>query len=165
MSSLHRALAKSKLATAEKTGEQEDDFPWPVEVWEQARRDLAAGTFKTRGPIRFPIILATDSPVFSAEKLQQLAELPSLPEVIEADRLECYGPEEKVVGRAKFCHVSFEELKRIKNKAELLDGMEHNILVMFNGAPRYARVVKSLKEGIALGGENASRKDQDRVSK
>ncbi|KAL2017757.1 hypothetical protein VTK56DRAFT_1675 [Thermocarpiscus australiensis] len=155
MSALQRELAKSKVqptASRKAAG----DFPWPEQVWEEAHRDLKAGTFKTQPAPRIPIIITPNSPVSSAEKLQQLAELPSLPEIIEADQLEGLGYEKTVVGRARFCHVSVDELERLKDKAEVLHGMLHNTLVMFDGRPRYAMVVKSLKDGVILEEQNGS---------
>jgi hypothetical protein len=58
-----------------------------------------------------PIILAPESPVSTPEQLQKLAELPSLPEVIDSDQLEGYGDEKTVVRRVKFCPVSFTEVE------------------------------------------------------
>jgi hypothetical protein len=114
-----------------------------------------------RLPHRIPVILAADSPVSSSEELQQLAEMSSLPETLEGDRLEGFGHGRKVVGTTKFYPISFDEMQRIHEKAEVLLGAEHAIWVIFKGELRFARVVKSLKEGVTLGGEDGKPKGNE----
>jgi hypothetical protein len=124
-------------------------------VWEEAERDLRAGTFKTIVP-RMPIILAPESPISTPEQLQKLAELSSLPDVIDSDQLEGYGRGKTVVRSVKFCPVSFAEFERMEAKAELVDGMVNAVYVMFDGAPRFAWIVKALREGVTLGDQGYS---------
>jgi hypothetical protein len=45
---------------------------------------------------------------------------------------------------------------KIEAKAEVVDGMANAICVMLGGQPRFATLVKALKEGVALGGQNHS---------
>lgn len=71
--------------------------PWTAGAWTQAIKDLEAGTFKKRPEMRFLIILSSDSPISSAESLQQLAELESLPETTETSLVEWDGTEIKKV--------------------------------------------------------------------
>jgi hypothetical protein len=77
--------------------------------------------------------------VSSAAELQGLAELESLPDIIETE-----------VKRVTICHVSWEERKRIEEKAEVSQGVEESIIVIFDGRQRAAIEVTSLKKGVEL---------------
>jgi hypothetical protein len=109
---------------------------------------MEAGTFKTQPPARFPVILTPNGPISSAEKLQELAELDSLPETIDTTQVEPDGTEIKKV---KICHVSFNEREKMEEKADVSSGIGDNVIVMFNGGQRYAMVVNSLNEGSQAG--------------
>ncbi|KAL2125837.1 hypothetical protein VTI74DRAFT_2540 [Chaetomium olivicolor] len=161
MSDLRRTLAKSKLSAYP----GEDDFNPPSQLSRREtdkdagysclglkfilyRQAIANGTYKKPPPLRFPVILTPGGAglISSPEKLKQLAEMESVPEVIETTQIWHDGTKKKVT----ICHVNFAERNRIEEKAEVLDGMDHRILVMFQGGKRYALVVKALKEGVTL---------------
>ncbi|KAK4041136.1 hypothetical protein C8A01DRAFT_34868 [Parachaetomium inaequale] len=146
MSALERELAKSKMESQKSL--DQDNRDWQRERWQQARRDMAADCFKTLPPARFPVILTPDGPVSLALHLQRLAESESLPETVETSQVDWNEVE---VNKVTICHVSLEEKKRMKEKAEVLLGVKENIRVMFNGKTRYAMVVTGLKGGVTLG--------------
>ncbi len=136
MSALEQKLAKRK------------EDPWgDGTLWAQALRDLERGTFKRQPPPRFPVIITPDSPISSAEKLQQLTESESLPEVFETALLE--WNDEDTGRRVTVGDVSREEIKRLEEKAVVNDITEE-IYVMFYGVTRTARLVKVLREGVSV---------------
>ena len=105
---------------------------------------MKAGTFKTLLPGNFPVILTPDGPVSSAEELQQMAELDSLPETIDTIQIRPDGTELK---RVKICLVGFEDRKKMMAKADVSSGIGDNVIVMSQGEQRYAMVVNSLNKG------------------
>ncbi|KAK4041126.1 hypothetical protein C8A01DRAFT_15105 [Parachaetomium inaequale] len=147
MSALQRELAKSKIIPSRKNEDSDNDDDWRAERWKAAKKAMADGTFKDPPPNRFPVILTPNGPVSSASHLLQLAELDSLPETIETTQIEHDGTE---VGAVTICHVSFDEMRKLEERAEVSDGIADGIYVLFRGKRRYAATVKALKEGITL---------------
>lgn len=144
---LQRAIANSNKTQSRRPSDPDKPPSWPRELWEQASRDILAGTYKIP-ETRYPVIISPDSPISSPEKLQQLAGLETVPEMIETVQIEVDETEKSVV----ICHVGFEERKRIKARAEVLDSLAGGIKVWFEGGKRYAMLVKVLKNGITLEG-------------
>jgi hypothetical protein len=149
MSALQRELAKSRMASSNNEHDNDNDSPWSAAARRQAVQDMEAGTFKTLLPGDFPVILTPDGPVSSAEELQQLAELDSLPETIDTIQIRPDGTELK---RVKICLVSFEDRKKMKEKADVSSGIGDNVIVVSQGEQRYAMVVNLLDKGAPAGG-------------
>ncbi|KAL2017001.1 hypothetical protein VTK56DRAFT_2682 [Thermocarpiscus australiensis] len=149
MSALQRTLAKRKAMHA-LADQDSDDYSWQRERWEQARRDLAAGTFKSPD-IRVPVILNPEGPISSAKELQQLAELESVPETLETIVIREDGI--STARPVTICHVGLLEHKKIEEKANVVHDYTGRILILFQGKERYPTVIQSLKEGITLQGE------------
>lgn len=137
------------MASSTSEADSDNDSPWPAAVRRQAMRDRAAGTFKTLPPARYPVILTPNGPISSAEKLQELAELDSLPETIDTTQVRVDGT---VVKKVKICHVSVKERDKMEEKGDVSSGIEDTVLVIFNGEERFAMVVNSLNEGSQAGG-------------
>ncbi|KFY08402.1 hypothetical protein V492_06267 [Pseudogymnoascus sp. VKM F-4246] len=74
MSSLAKELAKSKIES-----QNARTSPWSAEIWKAAGEAFLSG--EESPPPRFRIAISQDSLISSAEKLQQLADLPTLPEI------------------------------------------------------------------------------------
>lgn len=164
MSALQRAIAeKSRRAEEDETAaqrlslkrqieekarqEEEDDKTWQRARWEAARKALADGTFYKREP-RFPVIITRAGPISSAEELQRLAELDSVPQVIQTALVVEEGIEtEKPV---TICHVGYDGKDKVEEKANVEPGMSGKFTVMIRGERRNAMVVRSLKEGVTL---------------
>ncbi|KAL2023356.1 hypothetical protein VTK56DRAFT_3094 [Thermocarpiscus australiensis] len=139
MSSLERAIVRSKFTRSREAKDRsQNDDPRPPHIWKKAMEDLRAGTFKTR-LLRYPVIIAPGSPVSSAEKLQQLAELDSLPEIMETKQIEEDGTQRRVI----ISSINPKEKRKMEEKADVLtDGP----IVWFRDTKRFALVVKSLKQ-------------------
>lgn len=129
----------------------EEVSPWGPGAWAQATKDFLDGTYLKRPPTRFPIILTPDGPIYSASQLQKLAGIKSLPKVTETAQV---GVDDREIRKVNICAVVYEELRRMEDKAEIVDGLDENLTVMFQGKPRFAMVVRALKEGVSLGEEN-----------
>lgn len=162
MSSIQRDLAKAQISSSGRSSDSDHD-DWRAKRWQAARQAMADGTYKVAPPSRFPVILTPGGPVSSAEQLQQLAEMESLPEVTETSQVDLDGAE---IRRVMICDASFEENKKMREKAEVLAGVTEHIFVLFNGNERYAMVVTRLKEGVTLAGgdrtdESAKRGEED----
>lgn len=159
MSELQRALAKAQIRPSRKYDPyEEDDWSWKAERWADARRAIAAGTFYNPDATRVPVILTPDGPVSSAKKLQQLAELESVPETIETTLLKEDGT--KTEKRVTISHISVEEQKKIQEKADIVRDTMGMFTVLFQEKERYAMVVKSLKEGVTLDEDDSEAGDR-----
>ncbi|OBT77564.1 hypothetical protein VF21_04626 [Pseudogymnoascus sp. 05NY08] len=103
-------------------------------------------------PPRFPIIISQDSLISTAEKLQQLANLPTLPN-IETTRtaprrwedLDAPPADDREV---HFCDVDRDQKNMIKDATE-----GESISVWFMGTKRDAWVAESLKQISTVGGQ------------
>ncbi|KAJ4288834.1 hypothetical protein N0V88_007163 [Collariella sp. IMI 366227] len=139
MSALQRKLATAKLAAHKTDTHTYEKGSWRGgRLWEQAPRDLAAGTFKTALPRRFPVILTPDGPVSSWDEVE--------------------------IGRMTIGHISYEEGKKLWEKVEVVrDSMSSNHLVRFNGIARALIIVKALKDGVTL--DSFERREDDAVGK
>ncbi|OBT45880.1 hypothetical protein VE00_04232 [Pseudogymnoascus sp. WSF 3629] len=137
MSSLAKGLAKSKIES-----QYACQSPWSGEAWQAAREAYMSGTDKP--PPRFPIVITQDCLISTAEKLQQLADLPTLPQ-IETTRtaprrwedLDAPPADDREV---QICDVDMGQLNKIE---EVTEG--ESISVWFRGTRRDARVAESLK--------------------
>ncbi|KAL2173911.1 uncharacterized protein P884DRAFT_264331 [Thermothelomyces heterothallicus CBS 202.75] len=145
MSALHRKITKSIEGRTGSSDDEEDEVI--RRRWQAALRDIAAGTFK-QPVIRVPVILNPNGPISSAEELQQLAELESVPETVESIIVRENGV--KTERLVKISYVSLEEHKRLEERANVIRDTECYIRVMFEGKERYATVIQSLKEGVSL---------------
>ena len=86
----------------------------------------------------FPSHPHPDGPVSSAEQLQRLAEMGSLPETTETSQMESGGTG---IRRVVICDVSFEETEKMEEKAVVLTGLTDRLFVLLKGERRYAMVV------------------------
>ncbi|KAK4234100.1 hypothetical protein C8A03DRAFT_38142 [Achaetomium macrosporum] len=154
MSALQRQLAMSRALQREHAMREELELAKEkrlAEMWRQARIAMENGTWEPPRAPRVPVIIRSDGTVSSAEKLQQLAELESVPETIDAVLIKENGRETNKP--VTICLVDWDVQERIHEKAVAADGMaEHNI-VLLQEQERYAMVVTALKEGVKLGNE------------
>ncbi|KAK4247640.1 hypothetical protein C7999DRAFT_31940 [Corynascus novoguineensis] len=89
--------------------DDEDEIEWKAKRWQNARRNIAAGTFK-KPIIRVPVILTPEGPVSSAEDLQQLAQMQSVPETLDTAIIQENGvPTSRPI---KICHISRDEVDK-----------------------------------------------------
>lgn len=160
-------LAKAKFeedkARKEKYG---NPTPWSKEVWQAATAAYLAGVVEPEK--RFPVIITSGStgpPFTTRQKLQEVAGLPSLPEVqwttvtsILDEEQEEEDEEGKKQGRrgtttdskstkktkkperVQYCHVNWKQLVRVKDHS---DG--EDVMVWFQECKRYAWLARSLK--------------------
>ncbi|KAL2165948.1 hypothetical protein VTG60DRAFT_3568 [Thermothelomyces hinnuleus] len=159
MSDLHRKV----VSLYGRTGSFDDEEDEVIrQRWQAALRDIAAGTFK-QTVIRFPVILNPDGPVSSAEDLQQLIELESVPETLETIVVRENGVDtERPV---RICHVSDQERERLAEKANILYDYTTSFLVLFEEKKRIPIRIESLKEGVSLqrkGAKGSGSDDQGR---
>jgi hypothetical protein len=113
-----------------------------------SQKAIAEGTFEIPER-RFPVLITPNGPVSSPEKLQRLAEMESVPEVLEATLIRENGnPTKKQV---KICHVNYDEREKLGEKGEV-EFFRGKFMVMIRGERRYAVAVQPLKEGATLQG-------------
>ncbi|KAL2173909.1 uncharacterized protein P884DRAFT_264330 [Thermothelomyces heterothallicus CBS 202.75] len=143
MSDLHRKV----VSLYGRTGSSDDEDEIICQRWQTALRDIAAGTFK-QTIIRFPVILNPDGPVSSAEDLQQLIELESVPETLETIVVTENGADtERPI---RICHISNQERERLIEKANILYDYTASFLILFEEKERIPIRIESLKEGVLL---------------
>ncbi len=116
-------------------------YPWPG-PWSEAPR------VPKRPQVRFPVIITSDGPISSAARLQQLAELESLPETLETIQVDWWSEAE--IKQVLIAHVSLAELERMEGKSRVSSGMSDRRCVLFQGKKRFAAVVQALNEGVTL---------------
>ncbi len=148
---LRNAVDAADSEARRKREEKEEAGPWRPGVWQKASEAILNGTWKEKPPPREPILLTPDGPISSAAKLQKLAEMESLPEVIVTSQVDVYDRELKKV---TICDISYAEWERVQEKADVSIGIVEGIMVMFKGKRRWARIVKALKEGVVLEDED-----------
>ncbi|KAI1146961.1 hypothetical protein F4825DRAFT_439059 [Nemania diffusa] len=124
---------------------------WPPEVWIAAIESYHAGTRPP--PPRLSVVISSDSgPVDSPEKLQKLADLSSVPEVIETN--EAHKSPESIGDPVRVSQIAYTEFKRLKDRAEL-----KQILVWLphwrtkKSEIRNAYIVTSVKEKNTMPGD------------
>lgn len=128
---------------------QKSDFPWGNGVWEAAMAAYATGWLKPEP--RMPVIIGAGSPVPTAEKLQELAGLPSVPEVTETTKTYPYGDkfdESLESQKVQICDISLSQFGKLEEHAECED---MSTCVWFHNTKRFAVVVLSLKPGKGAG--------------
>jgi hypothetical protein len=138
MSNLAKGLAKSKIET-----QNVGTSPWAPGAWQEAREAFLSGTYPP--PPRFPIIIGQESLFSTAEKLQQLANLPSPPEV-ETTTVAPWLWEDEDASPADdrellICDIDQDLNCRIEGTTE-----GESIPVMFKGTRRSAWLARSLKQ-------------------
>lgn len=127
----------------EDSGDESDDDPWAPGVWQQATRDMLAGTFRSREGALFPVLLEEDGFLSTPEHLQYLADLPSVPRVFETDRLDWRSGDK--VGSATICTITWDEKRRMDDKVEVRFGLAFRVYVLFEGAKRAPLMVRGPK--------------------
>jgi len=114
---------------------------WPQEVWTAA---VAAYKSGWRMPEkRFPIIISADNPVSTPEKLRELADLPSVPEISNTTKTSPFSDgvdEGTEPEKVQICDVNWSQLVKIEERTEW-----DEICVWFQNTKRMALVVLSLK--------------------
>ncbi len=83
------------------------------------------------------------------EQLQQLAELASVPEVLETDSVDWRGDK---TGPATVCAITWDEKRRVEDKAEIQWGLGIDFLVLFEGEKRSPLLVRGPKTVAAAMG-------------
>ncbi|KAK9794510.1 hypothetical protein SCARD494_05580 [Seiridium cardinale] len=135
-------LARTQIEQLRREDENRD-------VWgskfAQARAAWAAGI--RRQEPRFPIIIASDSPISSPEKLQAIAGLPSVPEVTRTTEVEMFSDDEVESAdgnKVQVCDVDWNQMEKIKATTEW-----EETLVLFNGQKRFAVLVEHESAGVS----------------
>ncbi len=128
--------------------DSDGEDPWFPGVWDKACDDIRAGTFKSGEEKLFPIVLEPDGPLSTPEQLQQLAELETVPEVIETARLDWNGAG---VGSATVCAVSRRDRRRMEEKVDIGLGFTLDFFVSFEGESRAVLLVLGPKAAVAAG--------------
>ncbi|KAK3898273.1 hypothetical protein C8A05DRAFT_38137 [Staphylotrichum tortipilum] len=176
MSALGRKLAKAHLEAHtgsstsgghhsdienKDTASDDDDNPWATGVWEQARRDIEAGTFRSDENLLHPILLEEDGFLSTPEQLQQLAELASVPEVIETDRVNRNGVK---IGSetVKVCGITWGAKMLMDKKVKVRLGLEMGLYVSFEGETLTPLLVRALATEGATGPEELAEGGQER---
>jgi hypothetical protein len=159
MSALQRQVADATLRRSKEEDEASGrrGYPWPAEAWKKAEEAILDGTWKERRrPTYYPILLTADGPISTASELQKLAQMATLPEVIETSQVDIHDQEIKKV---TICCIDHDERDRIEERADVSHGITEGITVIFEGRRRFARIVTTLKAGVTLGNED---KDEDK---
>ncbi|KFY48574.1 hypothetical protein V495_01226 [Pseudogymnoascus sp. VKM F-4514 (FW-929)] len=136
MSNIAKGLAESTIET-----QNVGTSPWAPGVWQAAREGFLSGTDPP--PPRFPFIIGQDSLFSTAEKLQQLASLPSPPDV-ETTTVAPWPWEDKDAAddrKVLICDFDWDLNHRIRDTTE-----GENVSVMFKGTERFAWLARSLKQ-------------------
>ncbi|KAI6092855.1 hypothetical protein F4821DRAFT_112085 [Hypoxylon rubiginosum] len=138
-------LAKSKV---EQPSEQHS--PWPPGIWNAALEAYRSG-WRPAEP-RFPVVISENGPLNSPEKLQKLADLPSVPEVSKtrvAEFMAVYDEDEvQNAEEVQIADVTWRQLLLLEERVE----QDEKILVWFPDSrtnkliTRNTCVVKSIKE-------------------
>lgn len=140
------SLSSQQILSTEEDNLEENQntrtLPWSAEAWQAASKAYMSGTDKP--PPRFPIVISQDCFISTAEKLQQLADLPTLPQ-IETTRtaprrwedLDAPPADDREV---QICDVDMDQLNRIEDVTE-----GESISVWFRGTRRDAWVARSSK--------------------
>ncbi|KAL3428489.1 hypothetical protein PVAG01_01998 [Phlyctema vagabunda] len=137
--SLRVKLAKSKVEPA-------PDHHWPH--WAECVAAIRAG-WRMPEP-RFPILISANSPISSPEKLQELADLPSVPEVLTTTKMSRFTRSDNVddgtdTDTVQICHVSYHQQCLITQRTEYDD-----LCVWFEDMKRITLVILMIKpEAIA----------------
>jgi len=141
-------LAKSKV------DQDNRNFPkiphsrnFPPERWEKAREAYSNG-YKTPEK-RFPIIIRAENPLSSAEKLKELGDLPSVPEILKTATVCLVDFDEFVPEEVHICDISWEQLRTIQDRAET-----ERSWVWFKDSKKVAWTVVSLKSKDNVHDEN-----------
>lgn len=136
-----KAQVQNHMREAEERARASDKFSH----WNEALEAYANGWQRPKP--RFPIVISSNSPVSTPEKLQEIAGLETSPEVIETaytaldrdpdlDRLEKDESPEKVsVGL-----VDWDQLQKIRSKTDF----DHFLFVRLEGVVRGVTLVTSL---------------------
>ncbi|KAI0013060.1 hypothetical protein F4779DRAFT_613931 [Xylariaceae sp. FL0662B] len=137
---------RTKLGKSQIKSQNQGDphVPWKPEVWNAAIAAFHAGVREPEP--RFPVVISSDGPVDSPEKLQRLADLPSIPAVLESQTIDRLT--ESTKDDVRISDVTWEELKILRERTEW-----ERILVWFpdertkKRVMRNAWVIKSVKGG------------------
>ncbi|KAJ8132222.1 hypothetical protein O1611_g1400 [Lasiodiplodia mahajangana] len=116
--------------------------PWTPEVWNAAIAAFHAGD-RMPAPRLF-VVISSDGPVDSPEKLQKLADLPFIPEVIETN--EAYPFSDSIGDTVRVSGISWEEFERLRdrtNSKKILVWMPHRRTK--KPGPRNAYIITSVK--------------------
>lgn len=143
-------LAKAKFERDKALKEQSGRPLWSKEIWQAAAAADRAGVIQPER--RFPVIITTSQgPFTTPQKLQEVAGLPSVPEVRETTRTSIWDPDveeecrravcKHPAERMRYCDVNWYQLLRVKQYS---DGEEP--LVWFQGKKRAAWLAHSTKQ-------------------
>lgn len=156
-----------KLGKSTVENKQKSDFPWHG-VWAEAMAAYNTGWTKPEG--RMPIIIGPGTPIPTPEKLQELADLPSVPKVTETTKTYPYSDkfvEELESQKVLICDISLSEFYEFRERVEY---DRANICVWFENGKRYAVEVLSVKgeegkkEEKGQNEEREEREEKDRES-
>ena len=97
MSDLQRKVADTIVRrNAEEEASQYGGYPWPAEAWKKADEAILNGTWnERRPPTHYLILLTAAGPISSPSELQKLAQMATLPEVIETIQVDIHNHEIK----------------------------------------------------------------------
>ncbi|KAJ8107695.1 hypothetical protein ONZ43_g6652 [Nemania bipapillata] len=143
---LRITLGKSQI---ESKNQGDPHFPWKPGTWEAAMEAYRAG-IRVPEPRQF-IVISSDSLIDSPEKLQKLADLPSVPEVIETN--EAFEFPESTGDTVRVSGLLWDEFTGLRDRTELrqiLVWMPHWRKKELHR--RAAYIVTSVKEENAISG-------------
>ncbi|KAI1419274.1 hypothetical protein F5Y12DRAFT_778908 [Xylaria sp. FL1777] len=104
-------LGKSKI---ESLNQGDPRFPWKPEVWNAAIAAFHAGI--RRPEPRFPVLIRSDGPVDSPEKLQKLAGLSYIPKILDTKTVDLLT--DFAVEDVRVCDITWKELKILRERTE-----------------------------------------------
>jgi hypothetical protein len=122
--------------------------PWSGEMWQAAAAAGRAG--KTKPESQHPIIVNNSTGLFmTPQKLQEIVDLPSLPDVRRTTKTSLSGPKTEEEANIKnpnpekvqYCHVKWDQFRRVQ---EYSDG--EIVIVWIQGKKRYAWQAHSVKQ-------------------
>lgn len=122
--------------------------PWPPEAWHAARERAMLGVVEPER--RFPVIITSSTgPFTTPEKLQEVADLPSVPEVKRTTMTSLLEDEAKELEKeeVQYCDVNWEQLVRVYDYSEGED-----VIVWFQEKKRFAWLAQSVNTGETEGG-------------
>ncbi|KAK2757258.1 hypothetical protein FQN54_004772 [Arachnomyces sp. PD_36] len=117
--------------------------PWPAEAWVQAYEARKRGHVEPEK--RFPVIITSSTGPFpTPDKVKEVVDLPSTPEVKRTTRTtlsEVSDATELEKQEVEYCDVNWKQLVRVRDYSE-----GNNVIVWFQGKRRFAWLAHSVKE-------------------
>ncbi|EEH05461.1 hypothetical protein HCBG_06580 [Histoplasma capsulatum G186AR] len=130
---LEEEARRAQLARFEKDKALKEKYkkhpPWSAEDWQRAK------AAPPRPPVRYPVIISSSGTFPTAEKVKEVANLPSVPEVLWTTMTTMFDsePEPEEPEKVQYCVLDFDALQLIENYAKGED-----VAIWFEGKKRTA---------------------------